>query len=241
MESKKDNWMTPLPKQSLSKMVVEKIKEGLISGELRPGDFLPSETELSERFGVGKSSVREAIKMLEALGVVEICKGNGSRIRTAVDTTVINPLIFQLILQSGEESREKLAEFRKMIEISVSLMAVDNATADDIRKLRSIHERTKYDLSKGITTVDHDLEFHIAIYESTHNPFILSIGRCIMELFQPSLVISNRDYSKVVVENHSKILEALELRDKRAMEEAVQTSLESWKDLVLDEAPCVQG
>ena len=133
MESKKDNWMTPLPKQSLSKMVVDKIKEGLISGELRPGDFLPSETELSERFGVGKSSVREAIKMLEALGVVEICKGNGSRIRTAVDTTVINPLIFQLILQSGEESREKLAEFRKMIEISVSLMAVDNAAADDGR------------------------------------------------------------------------------------------------------------
>ena len=70
MEQKKSDWLTPVPKQSLSKMVVEKIKEGLISGELKPGDFLPSEAELSERFGVGKSSIREAVKMLEALGVV---------------------------------------------------------------------------------------------------------------------------------------------------------------------------
>ena len=53
MEQKKSDWLTPVPKQSLSKMVVEKIKEGLISGELKPGDFLPSEAELSERFGVG--------------------------------------------------------------------------------------------------------------------------------------------------------------------------------------------
>ena len=77
---KKGGWLTPVPKQSLSKMVVEKIKEGLISGALQPGDFLPSETELSESFGVGKSSVREAIKMLEALGVVEICNGIGRKI-----------------------------------------------------------------------------------------------------------------------------------------------------------------
>ena len=76
MKQEKDGWLTPVPKQSLSKMVVEKIKEGVVSGAIAPGDFLPSEAELSERFGVGKSSVREAIKMLEALGVVEICKGN---------------------------------------------------------------------------------------------------------------------------------------------------------------------
>ncbi len=91
MEQKKSDWLTPVPKQSLSKMVVEKIKEGLISGELKPGDFLPSEAELSERFGVGKSSIREAVKMLEALGVVEICKGNGSRICSTVDASVMNP------------------------------------------------------------------------------------------------------------------------------------------------------
>lgn len=236
MEDSKMNWLTPVPKQSLSKMVVEKIKEGLISGAIKPGEFLPSETELVEQFGVGKSSVREAIKMLEALGVVEICKGNGSRIRTAVDTTVLNPLIFQLILQSKEESQEQLVEFRKMIEISGSKLAIDNATAEDIANLKEIHERTKADFKRGKATVKNDMEFHNTIYESTHNPFIVSIGHSIMELFQPSLVIANRDYSTIVTNNHGAILRALEDRDKEAMEEAIVVSLEKWKALALGDA-----
>lgn len=235
MDSKKDSWLTPVPKQSLSKMVVEKIKEGLISGAITPGEFLPSETELSERFGVGKSSVREAIKMLEALGVVEICKGNGSRVRTAVDSSVMNPLIFQLILQSREESRDKLVEFRRMVEVSGSLLAIDNASEEDIANLKAVHERTKNDFKKGRATVDNDMEFHNIIYESTHNPFVVSIGRSIMELFQPSLVIANRDYSRIVTDNHDKILKALEQRDKAAMEEAIILSLGKWKELALDE------
>ena len=234
MKQEKDGWLTPVPKQSLSKMVVEKIKEGVVSGAIAPGDFLPSEAELSERFGVGKSSVREAIKMLEALGVVEICKGNGSRIRTSVDTTVMNPLIFQMILQSKEESKEKLVEFHKMIEISGSMLAIDKADEADIEKLKKIHEKTKQDFKKGRATVENDLEFHKAIYESTHNPFIVSIGESLMELFQPSLVISNRDYSKIVTENHDKILKALIARDKELMEQAITDSLTQWKELSLD-------
>ncbi|MCI6464681.1 MAG: FadR family transcriptional regulator [Faecalicatena sp.] len=235
MESKKDSWLTPVPKQSLSKMVVEKIKEGLISGAIVPGEFLPSETELSERFGVGKSSVREAVKMLEAMGVVEICKGNGSRIRTTVDSSVMNPLIFQLILQSRTESKDKLVEFRRMLEVSGSLLAIDNASDEDIKELKDIHERTKQDFKKGRATVENDMEFHNKIYESTHNPFVVSIGRSIMELFQPSLVIANRDYSRMVTDNHDKILKALEGRNKAAMEEAIILSLEKWKELALDE------
>ena len=236
MENINDNWLTAVPRESLSKIVVRKIKDGLVSGAIKPGDFLPSETELSERFGVGKSSIREAIKMLEAFGVVEICKGNGSRIRTNVDTAVMNPLIFQMILQSKEESKEKLVEFRRMIEVSVSLLAIENATEEDIENLKKIHEKTKSDFKKGRATVENDMEFHYAIYESTHNPFIVSIGKSIMELFQPSLVISNRDYSKIVTENHDRILQALIDRDKESIEAAVIESLSKWKEYSLDDS-----
>lgn len=232
-EKKNDTWLTPVPKQSLSKMVVEKIKEALIKGEIKPGDYLPSETELSESLGVGKSSVREAIKMLEALGVVQICKGNGSRVRTCVHASMLNPLIFQLILNSNGQRQAQLVEFRKMIEISASLLAIDNATSQDTENIREIHERLKTDFKRGKATVDNDTEFHNAIYESTHNPFVVSIGSCIMELFQPSLVIANRDYSTIVTDNHEQILSALERRDKKAMETAITEALDKWSSLVL--------
>ncbi|MDE7057958.1 MAG: hypothetical protein K2P03_04475, partial [Lachnospiraceae bacterium] len=64
--------------------------------------------------------------------------------------------------------------------------------------------------------------------------FIVSIGESLMELFQPSLVISNRDYSKIVTENHDKILKALIARDKELMEQAITDSLTQWKELSLD-------
>lgn len=233
MGEKNNTWLTPVPKQSLSKMVVEKIKEALINGDIKPGDFLPSETELAESLGVGKSSVREAIKMLEALGVVQICKGNGSRVRTCVHASMLNPLIFQLILNSNEERQAQLVEFRKMIEISASLLAIDNATEEDIAKLREIHEQFKTDFNHGKATVDNDMKFHNVIYESTHNPFVVSIGGSIMELFHPSLVIANRDYSRIVTDNHEQILAALEQRDKKAMETAIRDALDAWSSLAL--------
>ena len=79
--------------------------------------------QLAENLNVGKSSVREATKMLEAVGVVEIIKGRGCRIRTTIDSDALNPLAYQLILQSNT-SHEKLVEFRRVIESTVSCLAV---------------------------------------------------------------------------------------------------------------------
>ena len=103
--------------------------------------------------------------MLEAMGVVEICKGNGSRVRTSVDSDIMNPLIFQLILQSKTESKEKLVEFRKMIEISGGILAIDNASEEDIQRLREVHEKTKRDFKKGKVSVSNDMEFDNKMYE----------------------------------------------------------------------------
>ena len=235
MAKQNEGWMTPVPRQSLSKMVVEKIKEGLISGEIVPGEYLPSENELTERLGVGKSSIREAIKMLEAMGVVEICKGNGSRVRTSVDSDIMNPLIFQLILQSKTESKEKLVEFRKMIEISGGILAIDNASEEDIQRLREVHEKTKRDFKKGKVSVSNDMEFHNTIYECTHNPFVVCIGKSVLELCLPSLYTANRDYSSLVTKDHDSILDAIEKRDKIAFEKAIEQSLSTWKELVFGE------
>lgn len=225
-------WIEPIAKQSVSKTVMESIKKGIITGSIKPGEYLPSETELSERFGVGKSSVREAIKMLEALGYIEICKGNGSRVRTRVDASIMNPLIFQFVLLN-DGSQKELLEFRKTIEIAATIAAADTITEDDIHNLELNIEKTKELQKEGKSTIDQDYEFHQLVYESTHNQYLILIGKTIMELFHNSLEISNEQYADRVLSDHERILEALKSRDKKKIRLSIESSLKSWYNLAL--------
>ena len=152
-----------------------------------------------------------------------------------MDSDIMNPLIFQLILQSKTESKEKLVEFRKMIEISGGILAIDNASEEDIQRLREVHEKTKRDFKKGKVSVSNDMEFHNTIYECTHNPFVVCIGKSVLELCLPSLYTANRDYSSLVTKDHDSILDAIEKRDKIAFEKAIEQSLSTWKELALGE------
>ena len=132
-----DSWLSPVPKKNLSRVVTDKITDALVSGQIKPGDYLPSENQLAESMNVGKSSVREATKMLEAVGVVEIVKGHGCRVRTNIDANALNPLAYQLILQS-HTTHEKLVEFRQIIESAASCLAVKAISDEEIMTLRAV-------------------------------------------------------------------------------------------------------
>ncbi len=129
----------PVRNKSLSKMVMESIKEVLIQKTLKPGDRLPTETELCESLGVGKSSVREAIKMLEVLGVVETRQGEGTYIAKKIAETSVNPLVYQLLIDDGSVS--DILELRRMFEPSYTLLALEKATDEDISRIQEVHSR----------------------------------------------------------------------------------------------------
>jgi GntR family transcriptional repressor for pyruvate dehydrogenase complex len=230
-EQQKDTWLTPVSKQSRSKLVLEKIKEAIINKELKPGDFLPSENEFVARLGVGKSSVREAIKMLEAIGVVEICRGQGSIIKNNVDNSIMNPLIFQLILQNNPN--EYLLELRMMFETSATILASHNANEADFELLKSSVKKLEEDLNQGIKSVDNDVEFHKLIWQATHNPFIILIGETIIELFRPSLEISNQKFVDQVLKDHKAILTAFLEKDEEKIRRTITESLTRWNDKIL--------
>ena len=104
MDGKRTNSLTsPRPEQhSVLMFIIERIKDALMQKELKPGDFLPSEAELAKSLGVSKPSVREAIKMLQAMGIVEVKRGQRTRIRENLEGETINPLIFQFITDLKE-------------------------------------------------------------------------------------------------------------------------------------------
>jgi GntR family transcriptional repressor for pyruvate dehydrogenase complex len=217
----------PLEKGSVVRLVLERIKEAMLNGELSRGDYLPSETELVRSLGVGKTSVREAIKMLEAMGIVEVRQGHGTIIREQASNESLGPLIFQLILEQA--TNEDLLELRRLFEPAYSLLAMQKATEADVERLRAQVAEFAARIRDGTHTSDDDLAFHRIVLECTRNPFIVQIGTTIHQLFKSSISRSMQTIADVALRDHTAILEALAARDAEALHAAVLRSFEGWR------------
>jgi len=222
--------LKPVASGSVSKIVMERIKEGLINKELMPGDKLPTEAELCKGMGIGKSSVREALKMLEVMGVMESRHGDGYYISSSVPENSINPLVYQLLVDQG--SNLDILELRSMFEPAYTLMAMRKASEDEIRDLVKICEKFEEKVKKGIQNADDDLGFHIAILHITKNPFVIRIGLTIMQLFHASISKSMQRIPDRAVKDHKNILDAFIKKDEKELLDAVNTSFEGWTSIM---------
>lgn len=219
-------YLKPVKTDSVSKLVLERIKEALLNKELEPGDRLPSETELSNKLGVGKSSVREAIKMLEAMGIVEPRQGEGTFISERPKEDSLNPLVFQLIIEQG--TNMDIVELRAMFEPAYSLQAMHKATVDDIQDIEQTIHSLEEKIIKNAQTADDDLAFHIAILKSTHNPFVIRIGETILQLFKASISKSMQTIPNTAVRDHKAIFEAFCKKDEEGLRKAIHNSFKGW-------------
>ncbi len=218
---------TPLQQGSVVLLVIERIKQALINDELKPGDYLPSESELTRNLGVGKSSVREAIKMLQAMGILEVRRGQGTRILEHPSEDALNSMVFQMILAKGVT--KDMLDLRKMFEPAYTVMALERATEEDIERIR----KTVTDFEDAIARNEHnssyDLAFHMAVLHATHNPLVIRIGETMMELFDASIETSMRTLPEVALKDHKAIFNALLTRDEQAVREAIRVSSISWE------------
>lgn len=218
---------TPLGKDSVTLLVLERIKEALIHNEIRPGEFLPSEDELTRNLGVGKSSVREAVKMLQAMGIVEVRRGQGTVIRETMGQDVLNPLVFRLIVQTSDIS--DLIDLRQMFEPAYSVRAMERATEEDMERIHQTIVNFEEVIAAGSQTADDDIAFHLAILQATHNPLVITIGETILSLFKASISRSMREIPHTALEDHRRIFAAFEARDADALEAAIVKSFEGWR------------
>ena len=122
-------------RKSLSRQVMESIEKLILEQDLKPGDVLPTETQISETLQVSKSSVREAVKMLEALGVVEIRRGLCTVISANPEQGYLNVMLSHLYLNSGNE--EELQVFRRTVESAYTTLAIDAATEQDLAAIQA--------------------------------------------------------------------------------------------------------
>ena len=219
---------TPVPRGSLVTFVVKRIKEALLNGEIAPGDFLPPEAELARNLNVGKSSVREALKMLQALGVIEVRRGQGTAICKEPGEESINPLIFQLLME--ERRIQDLIDLRMIFEPGITVLAMKRATEAEVEAIRQTVDRLQKSIAEGVPVAEDDLAFHFAILDATHNPFVIRIGRTILQLFKTSINTSMRTIPEIALRDHQRIFDAFIRKDEDRLVEAVILSFEGWKE-----------
>jgi GntR family transcriptional repressor for pyruvate dehydrogenase complex len=214
--------------------VLARLTQAIVKGQFKPGDQLPAEPELSLQLGVGRNSIREAIKMLSAMGVLVIRRGQGTFLADSISPAIFNPLIISLILEP--KASEHLCELRIMLESTIMLMAMKKMSEDDFCRIRCLLGETEalYNSGKGTIEdfVQFDIRFHIEILKCTHNPLIEHVGQTIIALFpeyiKKSLMLT--DGVGASIKNHYHILEVLALKDTERVMETVEKTLAEWSN-----------
>lgn len=217
---------TPINNYGLTDQVIDRITTALIHKELKPGDKLPTENELVALLKVGRSSVREAIKVLQAMGVVEVRRGDGTYVSSQVSGIAVNPMLYQLLLERG--TMEDLLELRVMFEPAYTLLAARKATEEDFKSIKEAQQHCEKLALQNKHTGDDDIAFHTAILHATHNPYVIRIGEVILKVFMESINRSSTQSPSSVIEDHRKIYDALLSRNETALNAAVLHSFQGW-------------
>ena len=221
---------------SLVQKVIELIRNDLITQTLKPGNRLPPQDELVEEFGVSRTVVREAITMLTALGVVESKQGKGTFIKDRVSDTIIDPLVFSLLLE--KRTPDDFLELRQMIELGMLPAVIKKADADDISRMKKAIEMLEKSYEKGVRDRDvlceYDLAFHYAFGDSTRNPLLIRIGRTVWEVFRPSIAKAVFEVTPHSIASHKDILRSIRVKNLMKGMNAINKSLDTWKRYTLD-------
>jgi GntR family transcriptional repressor for pyruvate dehydrogenase complex len=150
-----------------------KIKEMLLSGELRPGDRLPPEKELSDKLGLSRNSLREAVKALELIRVLDVRRGDGTYVTSLEPRLLLEAMTFVVDLHE-DASILDLFDVRRILEPAAAAIATRRATEADIAKLNAMLAEVKRDTSVE-DLVAHDIELHRCINELSGNSYLSSI------------------------------------------------------------------
>jgi GntR family transcriptional regulator, transcriptional repressor for pyruvate dehydrogenase complex len=216
--------------------VVNQISALILERRFVSGEQIPTEVELGMQLGVSRNSIREAIKILNAVGILEVRRGKGTFVASTVTPTFFDPLIFSLILEP--KSNKDLYELRMMFDSMVLFCAIERISQTQIQELEMIVENTRemYTNGRYLDDVEYymsqDVHFHKCLLETTGNPLIQRIGHSILE-FIPEYVKKSIQQDHGIlrsINNHKEIISILKSRDRSKIIDITDLTLEEWKN-----------
>ena len=212
--------------------VLRQIQKQIVSGRLKPGDKLPPERELAERFRVSRSSVRDAIQALQTLRLVRSRQGGGTAVCEISAGSLASPLSQALAGQQvlvGE-----LIEARKMIEPPLAARAAAHATDEEVERLEELLRRQRDKMRRGEPIIEEDSELHYTIALAARNTVVRRMVDLLMDLLRESrargMQIPGRAERSLA--GHRRIVNAIRRRDPRAAQAAMLRHIREIEEIL---------
>jgi len=229
------NLFTPTKRESAVDIVVNSIKQLLVERKLKSGDRLPSELEISEGLGVSRGSVREAMKILSAFGLIEIRVGNGTFVCEAPGHELMDTLLFSFYINNPDV--DDLREFRGKFEEDIIEMILDHYDDNAAERLaikKNLEELKKLVKEKADykTISENDLAFHHRLGDASHNAMAARVYNFIITTLESSITATHKkQQGEYALKIHTEIVELIENKDYNRIKSAVKKSVMVWSDL----------
>ena len=240
MKEKNETLFVQKEKSSTVDYVIDEIKRLLISGKLKPGDRLPSETEIADGLGISRGSVRSAMVVFKSFGIVDIRPGDGTYICTSLNKNSTNAMLFSLLILNPKI--DELVKFREKIELDIlELILNDDAllkkTLEELENnLKNIKKLKANPSSTVEDYANNDRDFHSIIASNCNNIVFQTVYQYVFEFFFPSITGTHRNQASgdAAEKDHVAIYNALKEKDFSELKKAVSCSMNVWYNLGLN-------
>lgn len=202
--------LKPVEKVQTYENVLEQMRAMIENGYWEPGEKIPSERELITQLEVGRTSIREGLRMLEAMGYIEIRPGEGNFVKQEI----IIPIGLQNLKQYMEDDEyiKQLMVTRELIESQIAFLAAEKAMGEDILQLKDILESQKLGLDDSLSSVESNKQFHVCLAKMTQNQILCELQQLLFNLSRKTMFTLFRVAGRPEesYQQHVRIFEAIE-------------------------------
>jgi GntR family transcriptional repressor for pyruvate dehydrogenase complex len=232
-----EDFLTPVTRTTLTADICRKLVSHLMRGDWTEGEQIPPERELCQRLGVGRASLREALKALEIMGMIETRLGEGTFV-CGRSEFFSRPLLWA-ITGSAKNDAHELVEARELIESETAKLAAERATPEDLQTIRKHLEEMEAAIDDPQTFLEADLNFHLAIANAAHNQILANALSLIRNLMRQWIgqALPKEGVAVTALQHHNKIFSAIAKHNATAARNAMHSHLEAMASVLLEQNP----
>ena len=224
--------LSHLKSKLLAEQVQEQIYQYILNTPIAIGAKLPNEFELGEKFGVGRSTIREAVKLLISRGILEVRRGSGTYV---VSTTPMD--LDPLGLGAGEDKMAlamDLVNVRMILEPGIAEMAAMNATARDVERLRELCAVIEQKIETGENYIEEDIAFHTAVAKCSGNMVVEQLVPIIDTAVMMFVNVTHRKLTQETIMTHRAVTDAIAERDPMGAKSAMMMHMTFNRNMIKD-------